>query len=965
VKTQDLIRYGVDPRLIDIWRSSGIETLLPVQRIAVDRYNLFGGGNLLVSAPTSSGKTFIGEMAAAHTLLGHRRCFYLVPLKALAAEKFETFRERYAPLGARVVMSTRDCRQFDDEIAEGRFQIAVVVYEKMHQILIQTPDALEGVRVVVADELQTLADAGRGADIEVLLTRLRLSKASFQFVGLSAVLRDNGLLSKWLGAQFLQYCERPVELRRGIVYQGTFEYETYNTHERGTEAFLPLDGDLEAWEILMANAVWLAEKGEQSLVFLSDKRSTRTMATRAAEQFHGPAAEEAIAELEGLEETQSRQMLFECLRSGIAFHNADMSLEERRAVERHFRAGSIRVICATPTLALGVNLPAKNVFLEPALWERGRLTDRPRRRMLTKGEYENMSGRAGRLNLEGDFGRSILVATTPLECMQYENCYLKARLEELEPQLRGVDLATHAMRLVASDAAHDEAGIARFLLHTLTGVMHERALREDEEGFQERVAAAAERCVKYGLLSRAQAEGTLAATSLGRLCAVKGIAAATGYGLHTWLASLRGRSFPDAEALYVLCRTEEARDEHLNMSTEEYRSWAYPEELAALLPPLSREFFAPVFESRNYQTYEEVKPMKMALLLHAWVHGEPAAKIEERYESLAGTIRTAAEACAWLADAASAIADLLHLPEDHVKYLGELSTRLTMGVAPEGLALCGIEEQGFGRTHVARLLRAGLGNTEAVRRAPEAVLTRAVGPKMAERLLKAFGRGADAEKATRADGRQKAPARPHKEAAPPPPEPAEPEAEDQPSAEVAGPGDGPLFRHDGQKWTVRYEGRMVYLNDQAGMHYLARLLGHPMEPVPADRLRADVAGVELPPAGHAGEILDARAREEYAARLRALGQEKATCRDAARREAIQQEMRTVMEHLEQATTPHGQPRRAGDDVLRARQAVTMAIRRALRRIKAVYPALWRHLQLSIQCGRAFCYAPGESMSWTT
>jgi len=726
----------------------------------------------------------------------------------------------------------------------------------------------------------------------------------------------------------------------------------------------------------MANAVWLAEKGEQSLVFLADKRSTRTMATRAAEQFHGPAATDAIAELEGLEETQSRQMLFECLRSGIAFHNADMSLEERRAVERHFRSGSIRVICATPTLALGVNLPAKNVFLEPALWERGRLTDRPRRRMLTKGEYENMGGRAGRLNLEGDFGRSILVATTPLECMQYENCYLKARLEELEPQLRGVDLATHAMRLVASDAAHDEAGIASFLRHTLTGVMHERALREDEEGFQERVAAAAERCVKYGLLSRAQAEGTLAATSLGRLCAVKGIAAATGYGLHTWLASLRGRSFPDAEALYVLCRTEEARDEHLNMSTEEYRSWAYPEELAALLPPLSREFFAPVFESRNYQTYEEVKPMKMALLLHAWVHGEPAAKIEERYESLAGTIRTAAEACAWLADAASAIADLLHLPEDHVKYLGELSTRLTMGVAPEGLALCGIEEQGFGRTHVARLLRAGLGDPEAVRRASEAVLKRVVGPKMAERLLKAFGRGADAEKATRAHGRKKPPTPPHETCASgakqePEASLAEPAAasgSEDPAEKAEGPTNGLAFRRNGERWDVCFEGRTVHLDHRVGMDYLALLLSHPACAFPADRLRAAVAGGLKAMSGSAEEVIDAQALAEYSKRLREVKQELAEAErdhDTGRQERLQEEADALTRQLAGGTGLNGGPRRVGGEPERARKAVSMAITRVLGRIKAVHPTLWQHLQRSVQRGRVFCYAPDAPRSWAT
>ena len=957
MKTEDLTRFGVDPRLIDIWRADGIEELLPVQRIAVQRYHLFQGENLIVSAPTSSGKTFVGEMAAAQTLLGQQKCFYLVPLKALATEKFETFRERYEPLGAKVVISSRDYRQFDDDIAEGRFQIAIVVYEKMQQILTQTPDILEGVRLVVADELQTLADPHRGADMEVLLTRLRLSPASFQFVGLSAVLRDSGLVSEWLGARFLEYCERPVELRRGFVYQGTYTYETYNKHERGTEEFLALDDDCEAWKIIMANAVRLAERGEQSLVFLSDKASTRRMAVRAAQLFEGTAATEAMAELEGLEETQSRQMLFDSLQSGIAFHNADLSLEERRTVERHFRKGAIRVICATPTLALGVNLPAKNVFLEPKLWERSRHTGRVFKRNLTKGEYENMGGRAGRLHLEDGFGRSILVATTELECIQYENCYLNADLEELEPQLRGVDLATHALRLVAAKAADSEADIARFLLHTLTGMKHARSLREHREEFEAKIADAVERCIQFGVLQRSGRPARLTATSLGRLCAVKGIAAATGDHLNAWLASLRGRSFTETEALLVLCQSQEAREQHINMSTMEHRSWVYPAELGALLPAPSREFFGTLFESRNYQTYEEVKPMKMALLLRAWAQGWPAADIERRYESLAGTIRAAAETCAWLADAAAAVADLLQLPEPSIGYLEELATRLDVGVPPEGAALCGIRVRGFGRVHIHDLTAAGLTGPEAVRSAPASVLNRVLGPKMAERVRQALRVPADTPEDTG----------PEETSTAPDAEETEPLGLPGAARKVEGDLDeGPLFRKRGEKWDVRYAGRAVHLGERVGMQYLAALLRQPGCAFPAESLRAAVAGVDTASSGNGAKVLDAQALAEYGKRLRELKDEQAQAKrnhDSGLQERLQGEIETLTRQLAQGTGLNGRPRRVGDDVERARKAVSMAITRVLGGIRQVHPTLWQHLQRSVQRGRLLCYAPDEPVAW--
>jgi len=710
-----------------------------VQCLAVQHCDLFRGKSLLVSAPTSSGKTFIGEMAAAHAISNTQKCFYLVPLKALASEKFETFRERYKTLGFRVAVSTRDYRQYDAAIEREEFDIAIVVYEKMQQLLTRKPGLLGGVGLVVADELQVLADAERGAGIEVLLTRLKLAraKAGFQFVGLSAVLKNSDVLSRWLGAQFLGHHERPVELRRGILFQGTFEYETYNTRSQGAEPLLAAE-DEPAWRVIMANAVHLARQGDQSLIFLADKNSTRQMALLAAEEFHGPPAADAIEELAGMEETLSRQMLADSLQSGIAFHNADLSLEERRIVEKHFRSGGIRIICATPTLAVGVNLPAKNVFLEPMLWERDENTGCVRKRYLTRAEYENMGGRAGRLSLHDDFGRSILVATTELERMQLRHSFFESPLEELEPQLVGVDLDTHVMNLAVAGAARDAAGIEQFLTHTLTGMVHQQALAEHRERFREKVARAIAHCLEFGVLE--EVGGRLRATALGRLCAVKGIAARTGHELQSWVTSIQNRSFSEAESIYALCRTSEARDQHLNMSTQEYKAWVYPDRLAALLHPQAAAFFGRTFESRNYQMYEEVKAMKMALVVHEWGQGRCALDIEQQYESLAGTIRSAAETCGWLADAAAAIADLLRLSEDRVRFLQDLSTRLPLGVPQAGIALCGVRVRGFGRMHVAKLLHAGLSTPDAVQGASEQALGRILGAKMGEKIRKVLAR---------------------------------------------------------------------------------------------------------------------------------------------------------------------------------------------------------------------------------
>ena len=728
----DLGRYGVPDSLTEIWAASSHRKLLPVQEIAVRRYGLFQGENLIVSAPTSSGKTFIGEMAAAHHMAGGRRSLYLVPLKALAAEKFDAFRRRYEPLGADVVIASRDHQEYDDRIAESRFDIAIVVYEKMQQILTSRPAMLQSVGLVVADELQMVADPERGPGLEMLLTRIKLSGTPFQFIGLSAVLKNSAILSQWLDARFLEHYQRPVELRQGILYNGMFRYETYNSRDTGEESLVRRDKGSHV-EIMVANAVHLAERGEQSLVFLSDKNTTRMMAQVASQglkQGRSPAAEE----LGGVEETLSGNMLRTCLASGVAFHNADLSRDEREIVERHFTQGNIKIVCCTPTLALGVNLPAKNVFIEPMLWDRDERTGRPHKRPISRAECENMAGRAGRLHYEDQFGRAILVAKSRLEYQGLCKRYFEADLEELQPRLKRGDMATHSMNLVASGLVHTEEEIAKFLAHTLTGLLYWRALHEYRGKFRASIAKAVERCIEYGLL--AKEGGRLKATALGGLCAVKGVCAATGYAIANWLRAAKGREFAEMEAVYALARTDEAQALHVNMSTDEYRSWAYPGRLLKQLPRAAQDFFPPLADGRIHQTYEEVKCMKVALLLSEWIGGERAVAIEQAYSALAGTIRGAGEVAAWLADAAAGAAELLECPKAQTEALSALAARLAMGIPAEGIELAQLRVRGFGRQYILRLLESGIDTLDAVQSAPEDELKEVLGGPLAAAVCK-------------------------------------------------------------------------------------------------------------------------------------------------------------------------------------------------------------------------------------
>jgi len=325
----ELIGYGAPATVTTMWRERQGERLLPLQETAVREYGLFGDGNLLVQAPTSSGKTFVGEMAAVHAALQRKKTAYLLPLKALAEEKYEAFRARYSAYGIRIIVCTRDHRDFDGVFERGEFDIAVAVYEKLEQLATVRPERLRELSLVVADELEVLSDVERGAAVEALLTRLVI--AGVRIIGLSAVLGEAAQPAAWLKARLLEYGRRPVELRYGVLHEGAFHYRGHNNLDEGEETLIPSHGDT-TWEEVATNVRRLAEAGESCLVFVKARREAWRGAELLARRLSLPAANTAIEALRDCEQTRSRDLLLHTLETGAAFHSADLLPEERRIV---------------------------------------------------------------------------------------------------------------------------------------------------------------------------------------------------------------------------------------------------------------------------------------------------------------------------------------------------------------------------------------------------------------------------------------------------------------------------------------------------------------------------------------------------------------------------------------------------------------------------------------------------------
>ena len=731
---KDLARWDIPDDLIDAWRKDGIENLLPIQEQAIKRHRLFDSGNLIVSAPTSSGKTFIGEMAAVYQGLKGKRAVYLVPLKALAEEKFQRFTKLYEQYDLKIVISTRDHKEFDKDLDEGDFEIAIIVYEKFFTLLNSSAKFLDQIGLIVIDELQLLSDPSRGSNLELILTKLKMLKNRFQLIGLSAVLGKDSEVDKWLDIDLLQYSRRPVELRTGYLYDGVFQYQTYNSLESGEEVLLP-ESPTEKLDIVIGAVSRLAKSGEQSLLFLMDKASTRQVAKIIAEKADLPPAEEALEELSHLETTISNEELAQVLSSGVAFHNADLTIEERLLIERHFRKRNIRVLVSTTTLAMGVNLPTRNVFIELRKWHSEPGERQPVRVDLPKADFENMGGRAGRFQLEDEFGRAIAVVTRKVERDQFKHKYHDGELESIEPNLWRDSMATTVLGIIALGGCKGIEEVRSFLRNTLTWYLHRKDVVEREK-LNEQLERGITDCLRIGVLHETH-EKELVLTDLGETVAATGVRVETAGIIGKWLDKRYDSPISTTEAILTAVITPDGQEAYLNMSSPEYynKSSFYEHTIHDLMGEVLRDVFDALMK-HSMDHYQTIKSYKIALLLTDYISSLSNRELEKDYSTFFGAIRRVSEHISWVLSAAAGIAKISDYSPVWVETLDNLSLQVQYGLPSEGVFLAKLRVPRLGRERICAMVREGVGCFDHVMDAGEEYIGELTTRPVAKELFK-------------------------------------------------------------------------------------------------------------------------------------------------------------------------------------------------------------------------------------
>lgn len=731
--------YGLSTRTIERWKTAYGERLLPLQSQAAQSTKALNGGNVIVFAPTSSGKTFVAEMAALKHLENRRRVIYLVPTRALAEEKFREFSERYSEMGFDIRVATRERPETDRHVLAGRFDLLIAIYEKMKSYLVVRPELLSQVGLVVMDEVQMLGEPGRGQVVDLILTKMARAPYGAQFIGLSAVLGDSQRIADWLGCELLSHRGRPVELREGVFNcaDHKFGYRCFNSGDEGEERLYPKGANVGVSdenfgrEAILSLALELAGRNEeQTLVFVPTRQTARSWAAEAAQRSDMPAATEALKQLGTMEDSHSRELLDVCLRSGLAFHNSDLSPELRRLIEEHYNAGAIRLLISTSTLAQGVNLTTRNVIQIPEMIATEQWTGGTHVVPLSIGRFKNQGGRAARYGHGAEYGRSIVVARGDAERDRLRAEFLSDRLESLNPPLLSSDLVAIVTDLVAASICKSRDELVDFLVNTYSGLT---AWSPNVNEFTMKVDEALAEAYECHFLER-DSRGGLTASGLGAVLASSGIRSQTATLLGEWVRSLTEAEFPTMEPLLVAAFAPDVRDYPVWLTDYERRSANYLQlSLDALGGPFEEvnSVLQPLLRPPGGFTDDDHASLKMAVLMNEWIGERETREIEESFRMYAGAVAGLGAQFNWLLQTAAALSVVYGLGIDLGRDLMRLAEQLSVGVEKAGVPLARLRVEGLNRTAVRNLIEAGFDTPRAVAEASEETLSTVIPTQLA------------------------------------------------------------------------------------------------------------------------------------------------------------------------------------------------------------------------------------------
>ncbi|MGD0159528.1 MAG: DEAD/DEAH box helicase [Candidatus Bathyarchaeia archaeon] len=700
---------------------SGIVELYPPQEEAV-KAGALEGKNLVLASPTASGKTLVAEFCALkHILEKNGKAVYLTPLRALASEKYEEFKKYTAitkKSGRRISVgiSTGDFDSTDAWLE--RYDIIITTNEKADSLLRHRAKWMDEISLVVADEVHLLNEAERGPTLEVVLARLMLTNPGVQILALSATINNVDEIAQWLKADYVTTEWRPVALKEGVLLNEEVQYR---------------DGDARTLEKKARDPtlnliLTTVKTGGQALVFASTRKNAATLAKRIAGEIEPVLSKPAKRSLEhdanrilaAGERTSLGDSLAEIVKCGTAFHHAGLGGGHRKLIEDAFRQGRIKVLTATPTLAFGVNLPARTVVIHDYRRYEAGYGYYP----ISVLEYKQMAGRAGRPKYDKT-GEAILVAKTNDEADYLMESYVLARPERIWSRL-AVEriMRTHVLATVAADYAHTERGIYEFFGKTFY------AFQYDVNAIKGIIA----KILKY-LYDEDMIEvfgEDINATKFGKRVSELYIDPFSAVIVRDALRR-KPAFLTDFSLLHMIAHTPDMGPV-LRPYSREF------DEISVFLEEHKEELLiAPPDELQDNIAYEEfLGEVKTAMTMNAWIEEISEEQLIEKFRVQPGDLYRTIENAKWLLHATHELAQLFG-NKQMLPHILEVNKRVEKGVKKELLPLVKLE--GIGRVRGRIIYNAGYKSTEEIKKASLNDLANLplIGPKLAKKIKEQIG----------------------------------------------------------------------------------------------------------------------------------------------------------------------------------------------------------------------------------
>ncbi len=649
---------------------------------------LLDSGRAVLSAPTASGKTLVALLWMLKQRESSGKVVYVVPLKALASEKYKEFSTKLAVFDLKVGVSTGDLDSNSENLTQ--FDVVILTSEKLDSILRHKTPWIQDVQCAVFDECHLIGEEQRGATLEVVMTKLHLEEK--KILALSATIPNANEIAQWLGAKLFTSTFRPTKLVVGV---GSEKAVQFKDNELQPIAL----GEKRQLHDVVDNALRFKDKS-QVLVFVATRRSAEATASELSAITNkfltvGEKTELSKTKQKTLKAlaspTSQCQALANCIENGIAFHHAGITPKQRDLIEDGFKhEKNIKAIVCTTTLAMGIDYPATWVIVKDLKRFTGNFSE-----FIPSLEVTQMLGRSGRPNYD-DVGIGVLMGAKR-DSSEVWDKYVYGKPENLYSKLANeVAIRFHTLSLISSNYVSSFEELFKFFDSTFYAFQY-----SDREKMYEVIERVVGELKEFDFIR--EKSDKLGATPVGRRIAELYIDPLTGAKFLEFVKKGRRAAI---DYLYALCEATEMRP-LVNCKRSEEK--------------IFYEDACNVLEDFPAWDAEALDKFKTAKVLNAWINEATEKQLLSEFQQPPGILLARKRNAEWLCYALRELAFIENQTTSY-KEAKKLQRRIKHGVKEELLELCSV--RGIGRVKSRRLFNASVKTLEDYKNTPKEEIKR-------------------------------------------------------------------------------------------------------------------------------------------------------------------------------------------------------------------------------------------------